>query len=103
MPADTVVDVGQTIIVYQVVQCDRSARAQLQCSKAPPKTRGTTAKVPGTEPATRTASQGDASKPAEDAKDQSGGGGGGGGDDDSKDAHAGGGGDEPVASPDDVR
>jgi membrane-bound lytic murein transglycosylase D len=101
MSAETVVDVGQTIIVYQVVQCDRSERAQLQCSKAPAKTRGTTEKVPGTQPATRTASQGDASKPADDA----GAGGGGKDGDDDKDAHdpASGGGDEPVASPDQIR
>src|SRR5262249_35645945 len=32
MPADTVVEPGQTIIVYQAVECERSARAQLQCS-----------------------------------------------------------------------
>ncbi len=89
MPADTVVEPGQTIIVYQVVQCDRSPRAQLQCSKAPAKTRGTTTKVPNTEPATTTASEGDrgkvdASSAGKDDHDRGGG--------DSDD-------DAPVASP----
>jgi membrane-bound lytic murein transglycosylase D len=59
MSAETVVEPGQTIIVYQVVECDRSARAQLQCSKAPAKTRGTHAKVEGTRPAEHTANAGD--------------------------------------------
>lgn len=59
MSAETVLEPGQTIIVYQVVECDRSARAQLQCSKAPAKTRGTTAKVAGTQPAEHTADAGD--------------------------------------------
>jgi peptidoglycan lytic transglycosylase D len=60
--SETVLEPGQTIIVYEVVDCDRSARAKLQCSKAPAKTRGTGAKVAGTAPADATASAADAGK-----------------------------------------
>ncbi|MCE9576341.1 MAG: transglycosylase SLT domain-containing protein [Deltaproteobacteria bacterium] len=58
MPSDTVLEKGQSIIVYQAVDRSRSKRADLQWRKAPAGGRGHV-KVPGTSPATGTASAGD--------------------------------------------
>ncbi len=67
MPSDTVLEKGQSIIVYQAVDRARSKRADSQWRKAPATGRGRV-KVPGTSPATGTASAGDKISNDDDAR-----------------------------------